>query len=405
MTRIGTSLCVAAVIASAAFAGTGEWPDWRGPHRDGKSLDTGLLAAWPEGGPKLLWQADGIGAGFSSPAVANGMIYISGDQDKKLWLFAFDLSGKQLWKVEHGPGRRGPDGSRSSPVVDGGNVYLLNGNGPLTCFDAATGAAKWTRTAKEFGGSPGGWGYAESVLIYKNLAIFKPGGAHGIVALDKASGETVWTSTGVEAGPEYGSCIAVTYEGQAMIVTGTSAGIVAVDAATGTLLWKNGWSAGNTANCPTPAYADGFIFWANGYGTGGICLKLEKENGTVTAREAWTTKDMVCHHGGYVIQDGAVYGNHQSGWSCLDLKTGEKKWHERAVGKGSLCYADGMLYLFSESNGHAALGTCSPDGLELKGRVTVEGRGPSWAHPVVAGGRLYLRYDTHLYCFDVKRSA
>jgi outer membrane protein assembly factor BamB len=164
------------------------------------------------------------------------------------------------------------------------------------------------------------------------------------------------------------------------------------------VLWTNRFSAGNTANCPTPAYSDGYVFWANGYNKGGICLKLGA-NGQ--ASEAWTTADMNCHHGGYVIHNGYVYGNNGNGFACLDLKTGEKKWQERAVGKGSLCWADDMLYLFSE-RGQAALATCSPDRLEMKGEVRVEGEGPSWAHPVVIGGRLYLRYDTNLYAYDVK---
>ena len=340
--------------------------------------------------------------GFSSVAVAGGKVYISGDQGGKLMLFAFDLDGKQLWKAPHGAGRGGPDGSRASPVIDDGHVYLLSGNGLLGCFDAQSGAKKWSKSARDFGGSPGGWGYAESVLIYKNLAIFKPGGKNCIVALDKTTGETVWKSTGFDAGPEYGSCIPVTFEDQTMIVTGTNRGIFAVDAQSGKLLWSNDWSAGNTANCPTPAYADGHVFWSNGYGKGGICLKLAKDGDKVVADVAWKTKDLVCHHGGYVIHEGHIYGNHDGGWACLDLKSGRKKWHEKAVGKGSLCFADNMLYLFSENGGQAGLATCSPEGLKLKGKVKVKGNGPSWAHPVVVGGRLYLRYDTHLYCFDVK---
>jgi outer membrane protein assembly factor BamB len=387
---------------SAATANAG-WPGWLGPNRDGKSTDVGLLRQWPDGGPKLVWKVDGIGVGFSSVAVTSSTVYITGDQDGKLWIFAFDHQGKQLWKTDFGPSRGGPDGSRSSPVLDGGNLYLVNGNGMVGCFDAAGGGKKWSRDAKEFDGSPGGWGYAESVLIYKNMAIFKPGGKNCIVALDKTNGETLWKSSGFEAGPEYGSSIAVTFQSQPMIITGTNRGIFAVDAERGTLLWSNDWSAGNTANCPTPAYADGYVFWANGYGKGGICLKLKKEDGKVAADVAWTTHDLVCHHGGYVIHQGHIYGNHDEGWACLDLKTGQRKWAERAVGKGSLCFADGMLYLFSENKGQAALATCSPEGLKLEGKIKVDGDGPSWAHPVVAGGRLYLRYDRHLYCFDVKQ--
>ena len=258
MKRIVASLCVLALIASSGTirgmvaAADSEWPGWLGPNRDGKSPDTGLLKQWPSGGPKLLWQADGIGVGFSSVSVAGGKVYITGDQDGKLILSAFDLAGKPLWNVEHGKGRGGPDGSRASPVIDGDNLYLLNGNGLIGCFDAKTGVKKWSHEAKEFGGSPGGWGYAESVLIYKDMAIFKPGGKSCIVALDKQSGATIWKSTGFEAGPEYGSCILVTFEGQPMIVTGTNRGIVGVDAQSGKMLWSNNWSTGNTANFRPP---------------------------------------------------------------------------------------------------------------------------------------------------------
>jgi outer membrane protein assembly factor BamB len=183
------------------------------------------------------------------------------------------------------------------------------------------------------------------------------------------------------------------------IVTGTQQGLVAVGGADGKLLWQNPFAAGNTANCPTPAYADGFVFWANGYGAGGVCVRIGDDG---KATEAWATKEMDCHHGGYIIDGGLIYGNHKNGYACLELASGQRKWFERAVGKGSLCWADGMLYLFSEHEGQGALATCSPDGLAIKGRVKVEGSGPSWAHPVVIGGRLYLRYDDTLYCFDVK---
>jgi outer membrane protein assembly factor BamB len=385
--------------ACLAVAADADWPGWLGPNHDGKSPDTGLLTVWPEGGPKLLWKATDIGSGFSSVAVAGGKVYITGDKGKTLTISAFDLAGKPLWQKDHGKNRGGPDGSRATPTLDNGLLYILNGNGLVGCYDAATGDKKWTRDAKEFGGSPGGWGYAESVLIDKNMAIFKPGGKNCIVAVDKANGQTIWQSTGFEAGPEYSSCLPLTYEGTTMIVTGTHQGIVAVNAADGKMLWSNKFSANVTANCPTPAFSDGYVFWANGYGAGGICLKLGPDN---SASKVWYNRSMNCQHGGYIIDKGYIYGNHSNGWVCLDLKTGQKKWEEPGVGKGSLCWADGMLYLFGEKDGEAALATCSPTGLEIKGRVKVDGKKASWAHPVVIGGRLYLRYDTNLYCFDVK---
>lgn len=390
-------------LSMTAAAKDAEWPWWRGANRNGKSPDRGLKKRWPEGGPKLLWKADGLGGGFSTVAVSGGMVYTTGDVGDKLVLFAFDMNGKPKWKVPVDKAwTRSHSGSRSTPTIDEGRLYLLSGNGVLVCMDAKSGKLNWSKKMRDFGGRSGGWGYAESILIYKDWAIIKPGGESCIVALNKVSGETVWKSTGFKAGPEYSSCIAFDYGNIPIISTGTRSGIVGVSAETGELLWLNGWSAGNTANCPDPQYADGHVFWANGYGKGGICLKLGKTGGKVSAEEAWTTKDMVCHHGGYIIHEGYIYGNHSGGWSCLEMKTGKLMWHERAVGKGSLCFADGMLYLFGERGGRAALTTCSPDGMEVRGNVTVEGSGTSWAHPVVIGGRLYLRYAGNLYCFDVK---
>ena len=381
------------------------WPGWLGPHRDGKSPDTGLLKEWPEGGPPLLWKVSGIGRGYASVAVVDGTVYTTGMVATSEMVFAFDMDGQLKWKVVHGPAHdKDYPGSRSTPTLDEGNLYVLSGNGKLGCYAAQDGQAKWAHELSEFGGQTPGWAYAESVLIHKDLAIVTPGGDTCIVALDKKSGRGVWASSGFSAGAQYGSCISVSHGGAEMIVAGTAAGIVAVDAANGRMLWANPFSAGNTANCPTPAFADGYVFWANGYDQGGLCLQLDVRGKSVTAAPAWTTREMVCHHGGYIIHEGHIYGNHAESWVCLDLRTGEQKWRERAVGKGSLCYADGMLYLFAEDGGRAALVTCSPEDLETRGSVTVEGEENSWAHPVVIGGRLYLRYADNLYCFNVRAS-
>ena len=395
---------VALCAASVAVAGQAEWPGWRGPNRDGKSPDKNLLRAWPHGGPALLWSVDAIGGGFSSVAVAGGRVYTTGDVDGKLVLFAFDLDGKLEWKVAvDGAFRGDPRGSRATPTIDRGKVYLISGSGRILCCDATNGKRVWTSHMRDFGGRAPGWGYAESVLIYKDMAIVKPGGQQGcVLALEKNTGTKRWQSTRFTAGAEYSSCIVASFEGRDLVLAGTRAGIVCVDAVDGGLQWSNPWCSGNTANCPTPVVDGADVFWANGYGTGGICLTMRAVGGRVQADKVYTTRDMNCHHGGYIIHEGHVYGNNGGGWACLELKTGARKWYERAVGKGSACWADGMLYLFSESKGRAALATCSPDGLEIAGRVEVKGSGPSWAHPVVIGGRLYLRYDTHLYCFDVR---
>ena len=378
------------------------WPGWRGANRDGKSSDTGLLKSWPEDGPKRLWSLSGIGTGFASVSEGGGMIYTAGHKDRQLYLTAIDSGGKVKWsKGVTGATGKGPKGSRATPTYDSGNLYMESGDGVVGCYDAKTGRQKWANSFKDFGGRTPGWAFSESVLIVGKLAIASPGGKNFMVAFNKTTGAVVWRS-GQYGSAHYSSPIYVVYRNVPMIINGGRNGLIGVNAKTGKILWTQDFATGNTANCPTPAFSDGYVFWSVGYGKGAICVKLSVSSARVTATKAWENRDMVNHHGGFVILDGYIYGNHSGGWTCLDLKTGRKQWYERGVGKGSMCYADGMLYLFGESRGKAGLAAASPKGFELAGTVSVSGKGPSWAHPVVTGGRLYLRYDDNLYCFDVK---
>jgi outer membrane protein assembly factor BamB len=294
-------------------------------------------------------------------------------------------------------------GGRSTPMIDEGKLYLVSGHGLVGCYELPSMQKKWAVHMKDFGGSPPEWGYAESVLILGELAVITPGGSKCIVALNKNTGQPRWVSSGFEAGAQYGSCYAFEFGGTPIVAAGTHGGLVGVDARNGRAVFTNPFAAGNTASCPTPVAADGHVFWAAGYGKGGICMKLEGSRDRISARQAWTTQDMDCHHGGYIIHDGHIYGNNGGrGWACIELVTGDTVWQERGVGKGSVCFADGMLYLFGENGGRAALATCSPSGLEMRGEFRVEGEDNSWAHPVVIGGRLYLRYADNLYCFNVR---
>jgi len=418
---VSTSVCRGADRKGAeAPAG---WPQWRGPNRDGKSPDTGLLKSWPEGGPKLLWKVTGIGQGFSNVSLGGGLIYTTGRKEAgnpsklpeaphvykrpgdRLYIFAIDMQGKYKWVRDITKAYLGfYKGARATPTYDNGYLYLLTGTGEIGCYDAKNGDAKWKRDFKEFNAViPKGihrFGFSESVLIVGDLAVVSPGGDCFMVALDKATGRTVWQS-GKYAAAEHGSAIHVVYQGVPMIINGSRKGLVCVHAKSGKILWTREFAPKNIANVPTPAFSDGYVFWAVGYGKGGICMKLSVSGEKVTAEEAWRTEDMDCHVGGYVIHRGHIYGNHRNGYTCLDLKTGAKQWFDKGVGKGSLCYADGMLYLYAEKDGQAGLATCSPDGLQMKGTFHVAGSQQSWAHPVVVGGRLYLRYDDNLYCFDV----
>lgn len=386
-------------LHAAETAAQADWPCFRGPKHDDKSSDKGLLKEWSADGPAKLWQFGGLGKGFSTVSVSGDTVYASGDVDGQMTLFALDMGGKLKWKIPHDRAwANNYPGARSTPTVDGDRVYLVSGYGLIGCYRTKNGDKVWTRTMQELGGKTPNWGFAESVLIDGNMAVVTPGGAGCITALDKTTGKTIWQSKGFDGPAHYGSCTPLVFNKIPMIVAGTGGGIFCVDARTGAKVFSDPFSASNTANCPSPAAADGYVFWSNGYGKGGLCMKLTPTG----VEQAWTTRELTSHHGGYLIDNGYIYGNHERGVACLDLKTGQKKWFDKGPGKCSITYADGMLYLFGESDGVACLASASPEGFKLAGRVKVQGEGPSWAHPVVIGGRLYLRYDTNLYCFDVK---
>lgn len=402
----GLAWLLAASLLATAIAADGPWPGWLGPRRDGHSPDTGLLKVWPEGGPKLLWKCDTLGAGWSSATVTSDRVYITGTPGDMQILYCFDRDGKELWKVEQGPrcSHRQYYGSRSTPVVDGQRLYVTGGDGLVTCHNAADGKILWKcDMVKEYQGKVGGWRYSESVLILDDLAIVTPGGEHAIVALDKATGKEVWKAS-VSATAGYSSCMVVREQGSTIIVNGSQSGLLAVDAKTGKKVWTHNFASGNTANVPTPAFADGHLFWAVGYGKGAICFRVRCDGDQWHFDEAWTSKDLNCHPGNYVVDKGRVYGKGKGGLVCVDLKTGETLWSER-VPAGQVSWADGRLYVFADSRGIASLVEPGDKQGKAVGRVQVEGEGSSWAYPVVAGGRLYLRYDTHLYCYDVKATS
>lgn len=394
------AVAVALMVGGARAA---DWPQWRGVNRDGRSADEGLLKEWPAEGPKLLWKNTEIGAGFSSPAIVGDTVYISGDIGEEQMVFAVGLDGKEKWKVVHGAawkGKRSP-GAMGSVVHDDGMLYMISGNGILKAYEAKDGKAAWeVNLPKEYNGKFSGWGYSESPLVLKEKLIVTPGGASCVVALDKKTGKKIWASTGLNDEAGHASAIAVEFEDKPTLIQSVAGGMVGLDPQTGKFLWRCKRAVGGAA-CATPVYADGFAFGATGYNNGGACVKLGMKAGAVNAEQVWETKEMVCHHGGYIVHEGHIYGNHLDGWSCLDLKTGEKKWFSKGVGKGSVCYADKMLYTFGE-NGKMGLVQATPKEFVSKGQFALKGKGPSWAYPVVNGGKLYVRYDTTLYCYDVK---
>lgn len=394
----------AASLLLVTGSGAADWPTFLGPNRDGCSPDTGLLKRWPTQGPAQLWKNDKIGEGWSSVAVVGGFVYTTGNEGGSQMLICLDdKTGQEKWRAVQGPAasHNKYPGARATPTVDGDRIYLTGGNGLFTCQSAKDGRILWKKDMRgDLVGKFGGWLYAESVTILGKLAIVTPGGPHPVVAFDKMTGSKVWDSD-KPATAGYGSLLPITLNNSTVLVNGTQSGLLVIDAKTGQELYRNPFAENNVANAPTPAFSDGLLFWAVGYRKGGICLKVANAGGKWTFEEAWKTEDFASHPGNYVVAKGRVFGKGKGGLVCADLKTGKTLWTERG-GAGQVTFADGLLFSFADQGGRLTLIDPEDPGARVKGSLQVAGAGNSWSHPVVVNGRLYLRYDTNLYCFDVK---
>lgn len=397
-------------------AAPGDWPAWRGPDRTGLSTETGLLKQWPAGGPKLLWKATGLGDGFSTPAIADGRIYLVGTKGKEEFLRILDLKdGKQLAETSIGAMAGGHPGPRSTPTVDGDRVYVISSDGKLVCTDSVNGTVQWKKDLKaDFAGKTGSWAYAESPLIDGDVLVCTPGGETAtLVALDKKTGTVIWKApvAGLPGGKRrsyataaYSSVIVAGVGNTRQYIQFLSGGVVGISAKDGKLLWHYDNPANGTANCSTPIFHDGAVFAASAYGTGGGLAKIVTEaGGGFRAEQAYFVKPMQNHHGGMVLVGDHIYGTGANTLLCVEFKTGKIAWQERSVGKGSVAYADGHLYVRSEG-GPIALVEATPAGYREKGRFDQPDRSSkrAWAHPVIAGGRLYLRDWDVLLCYDIK---
>jgi outer membrane protein assembly factor BamB len=409
---VATLLCLAvcSLAPAADPAGqTAEWPQWQGPNRDNRSPDTGLLKQWPDGGPKLLLTIPGVGEGYSSPSISGGLIYTTGVIDGKQVVKAFDMDGTKKWEADNGPAFRGQyPGSRSTATIADGRVYVFSGIGQAGCFDATTGHEVWTlQVAKKTGGRVPTWGFAESLLIEGDKVICTPGGKDAtVVALNAKTGRPIWQSEGLSDRAAYCSPVVTDLGKMRMITTMTVSGAVGLDAATGRPLWAYPHKTNYDVNATTPVVVGDEVYGTSGYGAGGFKLKLSASGSRVSAKQEWIEKKLDDHHGGVVLVDGYIYGSgDQNGryWVCLDFATGDVKYVAPGVGKGSLTYADGMLYCLSE-RGTMGLAKADPSKHEVisQFRVPKGGGGSYWAHPVVIGGRLYLRHADKLFIYDVK---
>ena len=396
-------------LGIGAPAPNGEWPQWRGPQRNGLSADKGLLKQWPAAGPSKVWSISNLGDGYGSLAIVGDNIYVQGTKGSASTLFCLNRAdGKTIWTAALGPkvdeGRG--NGPRSTPTVDGDRVYALTENGDLACLKTQDASRLWSKNIlKEFGGSNPGWLLSESPLVDGDHLIVTPGGnGAGIVALDKLTGKPIWTSKDLSDKAAYSSCIAADVGGVRTIMNFTSKAAVGVRANDGKLMWRYDKVANGVANCTTPIFADDKVFFTSDYGTGGALLGLSAQNGEVKAQEIYFTKDMRNRHGGVVLVNGYLYGfsGYPGPLTCLEFTTGKKMWADRSVGVGSITYADGMLYVLGEKQ-MVGLVEASPKGYVEKGRFPIPDQGrDSWAHPVVVGGRLYIRNQGTLTSYNVK---
>ncbi len=404
------------LLVGTTSAGPFDWPQWRGPKRDGISPETGLLPDWPAKGPPLAWQIHGLGQGYSSVSVARGRIYTMGDRvdprnpqaRKQEYVICLDeKNGKDLWatRVAEPYGDGGP---RCTPTVDGDRVYALSPQGNLVCLDARTGKEIWHKSLpKDFGGHvQTSWAYCESPLVDGERLVCTPGGKEAtLLALDKRTGATIWKARVPQGdGAAYSSVIIGDVDGQKEYIQFLGHGVVGVSADDGTFLWRYDRPANGTANCSTPIYHDHLVFAASGYGTGGGAARLSRSGDQTRAEPVYFTRDMQNHHGGMVLVDGYLYGSNEGQLCCLEFATGKTRWQDRHPGKGSIAYADGRLYYRNEG-GPVTLVEANPDRYVEHGRLQQPKRsgGPAWPHPVIANGKLYLRDGDLLFVYDIKR--
>jgi outer membrane protein assembly factor BamB len=406
------------LVLSLPAVQAADWPQWRGPERNGVSQEKGLLAEWPKEGPRLNWQVKDLGDGYSTPSVVGDRIYLianKGIQDENA--LALSVSdGRVIWKQRLG--KVGPNtkqmpypGARSTPSADGDRLYALGSDGDLVCLDAKTGNIYWQKSLrKDFGGVPGMWAYSESPLIDGEVLVCTPGGKTAtIVALDKSSGKTIWKSPLPEADQAaYASVIVVTVGGIKQYVQFLQKGLAGVDASTGKLLWRYDKTSKSPANIPTAVAYQNYIYSASGRGGCGV-VELKAKDHEVEAEPVYFNMKLPNAIGGSVEVGGFLYGTSTGGLQCVDFITGTQKWQSRGIGIGSIVYADSRLYLHGE-NGDVALVECASDGYHEKGRFSPPNppekrKGKAWSYPAIANGTLYIYDFGTLWSYNVKNSA
>ena len=405
----------------------GDWPQWHGPKRDNVSTETGLLRQWGPNGPALAWQASGLGLGFSSLAITNGRIFTMGDHGAEQFVEALDAqTGKMLWKTKVGPSHEDEyGGPRGTPTIDGALLYAVGTEGDVVCLDTATGKEVWRRNLpKDFGGQMmSDWKFSESPLVDGDRVIVTPGAREAtLVALDKKTGKEVWRTATPDLGPNgrdgaaYSSVVISNGAGVKQYVQLLGRGVIGVRASDGKFLWNYNRVANQVANIATPLVQGDYVFASTGYQTGSRAAEAgEERRGRHARREAYWLdgKTFQNHHGGYVLVGQHIYGGHghrRGAPICIDLASGKVVWggegtRNEGTGSAAVTTADNLLY-FRYEDGTMMLIEATPEGYKPKGHFKIPGVSrPSWAHPVVLNGKLYLREDDKLLVYNVAQSS
>ncbi len=392
-------------------AADGPWNQWRGPDRDDLSTETGLLQEWPAGGPEKVWEFKDCGIGYAGPAIVGSRLYILGSRDGEEFLLCVDTTnGEEVWASPLGEEFENSwgNGPRATPAIEGEFVYAVGAEGRLSCFCIEDGSEVWSVTMQDLGGSPPKWGYSESPIIHEEKILYTPGGEQGaIVALDKATGSLIWQTKELTDEAHYSSIMIKEHGGKTMGVQLMVNELVGFDVDNGEVLWTVPWP-GRVAVVPSPVFWQDCVYVTSGYGAGCTLVRVSED---FSAEVVYPSKLMSNHHGGVILFNDHIYGYSDSkGWACQDIATGDKVWLERKeLDKGAIAYADGRFYCLGEDTGDLALIEASPEGWVEHGRFTLEPqselrkpRGRIWTHPVIADGRLYLRDQELLYCYDVR---
>ncbi len=401
------------------------WPQWRGPRRDGVCDETGLLPRWPDQGPKLLWQIQGLGRGYSCPIISQDRLFITGDFGDQLLIIALDMDGKTIWRTPNGNSWKGSyPGARACVAISEGRVYHLNAHGRLACLEATNGAELWAiETLKEFAGQNLTWAISECLLVDEQKVYVTPGGRKGLMAaLDKKTGKTVWTSEPlrfnaqgklVKIQPDgegssidsagYASPVLCQIKGRKIVVNCSLQHMVGIDAESGRLLWSIPYPSRYQVIACTPVLLEEAIFISCPDSQGGTLFRLDAK--TQAPDTIWISNLDTCH-GGVVCVSNALYGSYYrsvKGWGCLNAADGTVSYQTKDLAMGSVLYANGRLYCLGQ-DGIMALINPTVQGFEFCGRFQLapQANGDAWTHPVIHGQRLYLRYHETLYCYDVK---